>query len=104
VYLPPVGILPLTSGGTAGGVVYQTFFDQQAYHPPVFIEEAVIEPLIRTALSHPPIHLQRQDPIRLYHAVAATTVRPYVLFTSAHVPPLGEARFDVVRWNFSNFA
>lgn len=104
VYLPPVGLLPISEGGTVAGIEYRTFFAQQAYHSPVFIEEAVIEPLIRSALPYPPIHLQTQDPIRLYRVVAGTVVRPYVLFTSAHVPPVGEARFDVVRWNFSNFA
>jgi hypothetical protein len=104
VYLPPVGMLPVADDGTAAGITYQTFFQGQAYHPPVFIEEAVIEPLIRTALSFPPVNLQRHDPIRLYRVVADTAVRPYVLFASAHAPPLGEARFDVVRWNFSNFA
>jgi hypothetical protein len=104
VYLPPVGVLPVHEDGTVAGIEYRIFFDQQAYHPPVFIEEAVIEPLIRGALPYPPIHLHTQDPIRLYRVVAGTVVRPYLLFTSAHVPPLGEARFDVVRWNFSNFA
>jgi hypothetical protein len=104
VYLPPVGLLPAAQDGTSPGIAYQTFFHQQAYHPPVFIEEAVIEPLIRAALPYPPINLERQDPIRLYRVVSETNVRPYVLFSSAHVPLLGEARFDVVRWNFSNFA
>src|SRR5215470_15704071 len=103
LYLPPVGILPLSDTGAVAGVSYQTFFDQQAYHPPVFIEEAVIEPLVRTALTYAPIVLQNQDPIRLYFVVSGATVRPYLIFVSAHAPLIGEARFDVMRWNFNNF-
>jgi hypothetical protein len=103
VYLPPVGFLPSAQDGAAAGITYTKFFDQQAYHPPVFIEESVIEPLIRAALPYPPINLEQQDPIRLYQVVFGMNVRPYLLFTSAHVPALGEARFDVVRWNLSNF-
>jgi hypothetical protein len=69
----------------------------------VFIEGAYIEPVVRAALSYPPIDLPHHHPIRLYRVIDGQTTRPFILFTSAYVPLLGEARFDVVRWNYSNF-
>lgn len=103
-YLPPVGLLPLQGGVSVPGFNYQTFFKQLPYHPPVFIPGAMVEPLIRTALTYPPLSLQTGDPIWLYQLVDAQSVRPYLIFTSAYVPFHGEARYDIARFNFGNFS
>ncbi len=102
-FLPPVGFLPLQGVGSSPGLTYERFFELQAYHNPVFIEGAYIEPLVRTALPYPPIDLHNNDPIRLYRVIDGQSTRPFILFTSAYVPSLGEARFDIVRWDYSNF-
>jgi hypothetical protein len=102
-FLPPAGFLPLQGVGTSPGFAYEKFFDLQAYHPPVFIEGAYIEPIVRAALPYPPIDLHNNDPIRLYRGIDGQITRPFMLFTSAYVPSLGEARFDIVRWDYSNF-
>jgi hypothetical protein len=102
-FLPPVGFLPLQGVGSAPGFIPERFFELQAYHNPVFIEGAYVEPLVRTAAPYPPIDLHNHDPIRLYRVIDGQSLRPFILFSSAYVPSLGEARFDIVRWNFSNF-
>ena len=102
--LPPVGLLPTQGIGTSPGLAYEKFFERQAYHNPVFIEGAYVEPVVRAALLYPPIDLHNRDPIRLYRVTDGQAIRPFILFISAYVPFLGEARFDIVRWNYSNFA
>lgn len=94
----PVGTVPTP------GFDYRRFFDGQAYHPPAFIEGAMVDPLIRLGLPFAPINLRRNDPIKLFQIVDSEGVRPYLLFVSAFVPFHAEARFDVMRWNFTNFA
>jgi hypothetical protein len=103
-FLPPVGFLPLQGVGSSPGFTLEKFFELQAYHNPVFIEGAYVEPVVRAALPYPPIDLHNNDPIRLYRVIDGQTARPFVLFVSAYVPFLGEARFDIVRWDYSNFA
>jgi hypothetical protein len=103
-YLPPVGLLPTANVGNAPGFTYQKFFDQQAFHAPVFLEGAMVNPLIDMSLNFAPLNLANKDPIKLFNVVDGPTTRPYVLFVSAYVPFQAEARFDITRWNFSNFA
>jgi hypothetical protein len=103
-YLPPAGILPLTGASDAAGFDAQTFFAGQAVHPPVFIEGAVVEPLVRTAFDYRPISLAKKEPIRLFQVIEGASARPYLVFATAYVPFFGDARFDISRFDFSNFA
>lgn len=103
-YLPPVGLLPTANVGNNSGFTYQKFFEQQAFHEPVFLEGAMVNPLIDMSLNFAPLNLANKDPIKLFNVVDGPTTRPYVLFISAYVPFQAEARFDITRWNFSNFA
>lgn len=130
-YLPPVGLLPLTAlrvitlpfgkggriiggGGIGASPIgltvkaqvfnYQKFFEGQAYHQPVYIEWAMVEPLIRQALPYAPISLQRKDQIKLFQVVDAEGLGPYMIFTSVHAPFQPELRFELVRWDLTNFA
>lgn len=103
-FLPPVGLLPLNGSGGGAGFTYQNFFGGLAYHPPIYLEAAMVEPLVHTCLLYGPINLVNNDPIKLFLIAEGATTRPYIIFTSAYVPFQAEARFDVTRWNFSNFA
>lgn len=103
-YLPPVGLLPLNNSGASGAFTYQKFFEGLAYHPPIHLEAAMVEPLVHTCLLYGPINLVNNDPIKLFLIAEGASTRPYIIFTSAYVPFQAEARFDVTRWNFSNFA
>jgi hypothetical protein len=104
VYLPPVGLLPLTGIAGAPGFTYQAFFSGQAYHKPVYVEAAMIQPTVRTALNYDPVNLVKREAVRIYEIVDRGQPLPYVIFTSVYVPFEGEARFDVSAWNFSNFS
>jgi hypothetical protein len=102
-YLPPVGLLPLTGPGGAPGFTYQHFLAGQAYRAPAYIEGAAVEAQVRTAFNYAPLSLANKDPMWLYQVLDGPQPRPYLLFISAYVPYLPEARFDFVRWNFSRF-
>jgi hypothetical protein len=104
VYLPPVGLLPAYGVGGVPGFTYQTFFKGQAYHKPVYVEGAMIQPIIRTALKYDPVNLTKGEAVRVYEIVDRAKPLPYVIFTSVYVPFEGEPRFDVSAWNFSNFS
>lgn len=104
VYLPPVGFLPTTGLGGASGFDYLTFFRDQAYHDPIFVEAALIQPIVRMALTYDPVNLGNREAVRLYQIVDGDNVLPYLVFTSIFVPLEGESRYDVSGWNFSNFA
>jgi hypothetical protein len=103
-YLPPVGILPLIGAGGAAGIDPKTFFAGQAVHPPVYIEGVMVEPLVRTAFDYRPISLAKKEPIRLFQIVEGANARPYLIFATAYLPFFGDARFDISRFDFSNFA
>lgn len=103
--LPPVGLLPATGVGGAPGFNPQNFFAGQLPRRATYIHGAQVEPLVRTALAYAPINLRERNVVWLYRVVdGATSVRPYYVFTSAHVPYAAGARFDIDRYNFGNFA
>ncbi len=110
-YLPPVGVLPLSSGAIPG-FNYQQFFSQRAYRGPLFLEGARVECVLRTAVQYPPIDLRGKEMLWLYivrenrdpSAFAGNPApAPYLIFTSGQLQPATDARFNVSRWNYSNY-
>lgn len=111
--LPPIGIIPLSTATSAQGFDYRKFFQDQTYREPVFIEGARFERLIRESISYPPLTLGSGELIWLYQvrqnmqtiAHGGSGASPhYLIFSSGHVPFCGEARFDVNRYNYSNYS
>jgi hypothetical protein len=112
-YLPPVGSLPIASSLEVG-VIPQQFFLGHALHDPVFIAADSLRHLLNLARRFPPIRLSSDEVIFLYLVVenvnAANTfslsLRPPVQFIFAHprIDYLANARFDLARWNYSNYA
>lgn len=111
-YLPPAGILPIATPRLSRGLSYQKFFMGRTYRQPVYVEGAQVEPLLRHSLSYPAIDLNSQEMVWLYkvrenrESIANATATPpqaYMIFASGHVPFYGEARFDVARWDYSNY-
>ena len=109
-YLPPVGLMALTGVGT--GFNYSKFFEGRVYFGPVFIEGSRVEPLVRHASAFAPIDLSKGEMVWLYivrenrdaRAFAGSpTPITYLIFASGHMPFFGEARFDVARWDYSNY-
>ena len=116
-YLPPVGIIPLSTNGFVPGFHGDLFFDTLTLHPEVFIEGARVEALVRTGLNYPPVDLQAPDrPVMLWiyrvrenrqtvvGGRTLTAVQHYTIFSSGHLAYLGDPHFDVNRWDYSNYA
>jgi hypothetical protein len=119
-YLPPVGVVPLSNvmanlqdqklfNKATDGL---TFFKDKTYRSPVVIEEARVEALMRDALAYPPIDLSNGEMVWLYlvreNMEAIQTRRPtrptpYMIFANGQMPFVGEARFDLSRWDYSNY-
>jgi len=116
-YLPPVGIIPLTLTASSDGFDFLTFFAGVTFHDPVFADGARVACLVRESWNYPPVDLQNPVDVEstemfwLYNvrqntqaqAEGATSVKSYLIFSSGQMPFIGEARFDVSRWNYSNY-
>lgn len=112
-YLPPIGILPETKPPSRNDLDYRLFFSGLKYRPPVFMEGAGMEALIRHAIIYRPIDLVSEELIWVYRVrenrqidSRKQTDSPlsYVIFVSGHCPYQGNARYNIARWDFSNFA
>lgn len=111
-WLPPVGLLPLEGGGKSG-FVYDTFFDGLAARkPPLHIEGARLQSLLRLSMAYPPINVAGGDPGLWLYLVqenqaaqaGAGSPQQYLVFTSGYLPYLGTPRFDAAHWSFGNYA
>lgn len=121
-YLPPAAFLPINGvrlegtllrpAATTGKRVldYDRFFGSHVRGEPRFIESARIGPLIRESFACPPIDLKSEEMFRLYvvrenvQAVeSGKKAVPYMIVASPHVRFHADARFDVSRWNYSNY-
>ena len=108
-FLPPVGFLPLAAPGSLAGFEANAFFDKLTTHIPVYLEGAVVEPLVRTALSYPPMDLSSAPAIFLYLVRENRDPRlgsgsPYLIFTSVEVPFVGVSRYDISHWDYGTYA
>jgi hypothetical protein len=109
-FLPPVGLLPAAAPGVRGFTEEAFFFGlprRQTEH----VDGALLDALVMTSLLHEPIDLPDDELVWVYrfwqNAIPRSGVappQPCLVFSSAHVPYLGPARFDVARWNGSNYA
>ncbi|HYE16786.1 MAG TPA: hypothetical protein VD968_20265 [Pyrinomonadaceae bacterium] len=113
-FLPPAGVLPLAGGAQQAGFMRLKFFEGLTVRAPVFIEGARVEQVLRQSLSYAPVSLGTREMLWLYEVrenaqdiadrVALRPARPYMIFTTGHMPFYGEARFDLSRWNYSNYS
>jgi hypothetical protein len=108
-YLPPAGLLPLGMPGFAG-IAPASFFAQQPHREPEFVDERLLRDVLETSLAYDRIDLASGELIWLYRtwqdAFAAdrgSGGRPYLIFTSGLMPHQARARFDLARWDYSNF-
>lgn len=111
-FLPPIGFLPIGTGPRPA-FDYKVFFQDKTHQDEsVFIEGAQVCSLIREALAYPPIDLNSEEMVWLYlirenielfDLGAAQRPQSYVVFVNGHTPYRGNARYDLNRWNFSNY-
>ena len=103
-------MLPLRRGSLQG-INVNNFFAGQPHRTPEFIDGALLGALLRDARHYAPIDLLQGEMVWLYKVrqheqaiVEGTAVQPYLVFTSAHMSYQATARFDVARWDYSNYA
>jgi hypothetical protein len=109
-YLPPAGLLPQIDGEGA-----RAFFGGMTVRGPVHLNAAQVEPLLRESLAAPAIRSASNEVVWLY-AVAENLIEgaraaadearpdPYLIFASGNLPYRADARFNLHRWNYANFA
>lgn len=113
-YLPPLGVIPMATKSSSRGFDYRLFFQNQTYREPVFMEGARLEQLIRASLNYMPIETGSRELIWLYQVrqnmqaidrgLETPAPQSYLIFSSGHMPFFGEARFDVNRYDYSNYS
>lgn len=112
-YLPPVGVLPIANQAGAPGIAYEKFFANKPYRDPLFIEGARLQALVHESLAYPPIDLTNPEFVWLYEVRENAQAveknngqapRRCLVFANGHIPPYGEARYDVNYWDYSNYA
>jgi len=108
--LPPVGVLPRLTPDEG-----KDFFGGMTIRGPVHINSATVEQLIRESLAFPSIRAASTEIVWLY-AVAENLIAgakaaadpakpdPYLVFASANLAYRGDARFNLHRWNYANYA
>lgn len=112
IRLPAVGIIPLATDKSAPGFDYRKFFQDETYREPRFMEGARLQHLIRESFLYPPLTLGSGEAIWLYQvrqnmqtiAEGRGTPQPCLVFASGHMPYYGDARFDLNRYNYSNYS
>jgi hypothetical protein len=109
-FLPPAGLLP-SAGPGVRGFTEEAFFFGLPRRAPEHVDGALIDSLIWASLLHEPIDLEDDELVWVYRfwqnvipQPGDPPAQPCLVFTSAHVPYLGPARFDVARWSASNYA
>ena len=125
-YVPAAGILPLASSEQPRGFDYRTFFRGQVWREPVFVEGARTTDLLRAGLDYPPIDLLGErarggevgampgghELLRLYlvhdrrgpaPAPEVAGAAAYLVYTTGHLPFQGYARFNLSRFDYSNY-
>lgn len=114
-YLPAAGLVPLATNRYQGFELAD-FFQGMAVPSPVHITGDELAALLRMAHTFPPIDLGRaqQELVWLYFvrenaeaiaaAAGASPPQPYVVFSSGHMPPVGQARYSLDHWDFANYA
>jgi hypothetical protein len=133
-YLPACGILPITSEFIQKymadnksqvsiptmqqkGFAPSKFFESMTQRSPAFIEGAKLHSLLHESLYYPPVDLNPpkaqtgKEMIWLYfvreniQSVAEKgQSQPYLVFVNGQIPYVGDARFDLNYWGYSNYA
>jgi hypothetical protein len=109
-WLPAAGLLPQHTAAAAG--FDPGFFDPLPHRDPIeYLNGEQLGAALALSLAYEPIDLAEPELVWLYlpwrqvaARAAGATPRSYLLFASGHLPPFAVARFDVARWDFSNFA
>lgn len=110
-YLPAAGLVALGRRSFPGFSV-AGFFGGQPHREPEFTGGAGLCALLKEAMTYECIDLAAGELVWLYKPWqnrkgiddGEANLQPFVVFTSGHMPHKAIARFDLARWEYSNYA
>lgn len=128
-YLPAAGIIPISTNyllysdclkgiprlvkGFNPENFFKKYFADMSIRKPVVIEGSNLGAIINSSLYYPPIHLKSRELIWLYlirenlESIAkgsSNSPQPYMIFTTGQIQYQGDARYNLNRWNYSNYS
>lgn len=108
-YLPAAGLLSIE--GPSRGFDPASFFSPLPHRPVLYVNGEQLQEIFRRSRHHDPIDLHQSEMVWLYlpwqqepAQAAGQTRRATIVFTTGHLPPYATPRFDVARWDFSNYS
>ena len=110
--LPPAGFLPLRGAGRRRGLDATAFLSGTTPREPSIVTEgARLHDLVLRSYPYPAIDLESPEMLWIYRVrentlgpgPTAPGAPPFAVFASGFMPYFGRARFDVARWNLSNY-
>jgi hypothetical protein len=107
LHLPSIGVIPVNREQDSTDAEATKFFTGMTYRGPAFINVARLEALVRESLTYPPIDVDSRELVWLYRVrenMIDAKAQNYVVFSNGHMPYLGDAQFDLVYWNYGNYA
>lgn len=112
-WLPAAGIVPAAEENDGSDAAATAFFAGLRYRAPVHVHAAQVEGLLRDSLLLPPIETDGAEAIWLYRVRenrmaielgAAPGSTGYLVFASGHLEYRGQARYDLARFDYANYA
>lgn len=110
-YLPPIGYIPVDIESTGTGFTEKEFFNDLSVRHSVFIEASSLVPVTQVAMTYWPIDLGSEEFMWLYRTRenaqeadnSSESLQEYIVFASGHTPYAGNARFNLSKWDYSNY-
>lgn len=109
-FLPSCGWLRVGPTGSVG-IDVPRFFEGFAKRTPQMIDASLFEELVARSFWYEPIDTREHELVWLYRPWQnqrardlGDSMQDVVIFVSPHLPEQGLARFDVARWDYSNWA
>ncbi len=116
-YIPPAGAIPIGTDTRPRGINFLKFFEEVSYQKRVNDENIVIEsarvtPILQAALHYPPVDLETSEMLWIYtvrqnlQAIDTNSLDPpqqYIIYTSGHMPFMGDPHYDINRIGYGNY-
>jgi hypothetical protein len=109
-FLPAVGLLSLATTTRKGFTTAAYFNGLKRRAEAIHMDSARLRELLNLSLTHPPIDTETDEVVFIYRPhrnkplpPASAAEQTYAVFASGHLPYVGTARFDLARWNRSNY-
>jgi hypothetical protein len=110
-WLPPAGIVPHQTSNRPQGIGEGNFFGGLTTRSQtIYIDGARLRELLEVSLAQSPIDVETGEAVFVYRPrqnhpppPAGGSEERYSVFASGHLPYVGTSRFDLARWDRSNF-